>query len=264
VFVSPRTPWTPRNSFVPDETLNQMNLQTVNGAPPSPKPAILCLHGGGTNAVIFSIQTIRIQRFLDSHFEFVFLDAPFETGPGPGVLPVFEGCDPYFRWISDLRQVEKPDKTRNLLLDCFEKQRKKDGRGFVGVLGFSQGARVAAGLLLEQQLRTPRVGTGEGLRFGIFMNGTCPPLVSGFSDLERMERIVLSTLSIIGTQDPWREDGRRLYSEHCDKDQAVLLEFDIGHRVPLLEQDTAKIVAEILRMYRETSGEKFELLNGTT
>jgi len=240
-----------------------MSLQPVNGAPSSAKPAILCLHGGGTNATIFSVQTIRIRRVLDSQFEFVFLDAPFESGPGPGVHPVFEGCDPYFRWLSELRHVEKPDKTRDLLHDCFEKQRQKDGRGFVGVLGFSQGARVAAGLLLEQQLGKPEVGTGEGLSFGILMNGTCPPLISGFSDLERKEKIHFPTLSVIGTQDPWREDGRRLYSEHCDKDHAVLLEFDIGHRLPILEQDTAKIVAEILRMYQETSGETVELLNGT-
>jgi predicted esterase len=240
-----------------------MTLQTVNSAPPSAKPAILCLHGGGTNATIFSVQTIRIRRVLDSQFEFVFLDAPFESGPGPGVLPVFEGCDPYFKWLSELRQVEKPDKTRDLLEDCFKKQRQKDGRGFVGVLGFSQGARVAAGLLLEQQLRKPKLGDGEGLSFGVFMNGTCPPLISRFSDLERKGQIDFPTLSVIGTQDPWREDGRRLYSEHCDRDQAVLLEFDIGHRLPILEQDTAKIVAEILRMHRETSGEKGELLNGT-
>lgn len=72
-----------------------MSATVTNHAPvalatvsPNPtKPAILCLHGGGTNVTIFKVQTIRIQRALSSHFEFVFLDAPFEAEPGPGVHP---------------------------------------------------------------------------------------------------------------------------------------------------------------------------------
>ena len=242
--------------------MGEMSLQPAKTAPPSAKPAILCLHGGGTNAMIFGIQTMRIRRALESQFEFVFLDAPFESEPGPGVHPVFEDCEPYFRWLSEVRQIEKPDKTRDLLRERFEKQRQKDGRGFVGVLGFSQGARVAAGLLLEQQLRGSEAGTGGDLRFGVFLNGTCPPLISGASDEERVERIQFRTLSVIGTQDPWKEDGRRLYSEHCDKDFSDLLEFDIGHRLPVREEDTAKLVAKMLGMYKETAGKTVGLLRG--
>jgi predicted esterase len=242
-----------------------MSLQT-NGAPPpsSSKPAILCLHGGGTNASIFKIQTIRIQRALSSHFEFVFLDAPFECGPGPGVVPVFEGCGPYFSWITTKGQAEKPERTRDLIERCLEAQREKDGRGFIGVLGFSQGARVAAGLLLEHQLRKKHDGESSGLDFGVFMNGTCPPLTSGLSDLERTEQIDFFTLSVLGIQDPWREDGRRLYSQHCNRDQAVLMEFDVGHRLPLLEEDTARIAEEMLRMFQESGGGKAIELNEAT
>lgn len=239
-----------------------MSLQLVNDAPTSSKPAILCLHGGGTNGMIFSVQTIRLRRVLQSHFDFVFLDAPFETGPGPDVLPVFEGCDPYLRWVIESHHVDKPEKTKDLLKQRLEEQRRKDGRGFVGVLGFSQGARVAAGLLLEQQVIKPAVRSDEGLRFGVFLNGTCPPLTFGLSDLERTEKIEFPTLSVIGLQDPWREDGRRLYSEHCDRDHAVLLEFDVGHRLPLSEQDNAQLAAEILRIYKETAYQDSKELKG--
>lgn len=242
-----------------------MSLLIPNDSPVGSlyKPAILCLHGGGTNSSIFKIQTIRIQRALSSHFEFVFLDAPFECGPGPGVVPVFEGCGPYFSWVTSKGQIEKPERTRELIERYLEAQKEKDGKGFVGVLGFSQGARVASGLLLEHQLRKKQDGESPSLSFGVFMNGTCPPLTSGLSDLERTEQIDLHTLSVLGIQDPWREDGRRLYSQHCNRDQAVLLEFDVEHRLPLLEEDTGKIAEEILRMYREGGGGNDIELNGT-
>lgn len=239
-----------------------MSLVTENGTPAGGKPAILCLHGGGTNITIFNIQTIRIQRALASEFEFIFLDAPLESGPGPGVHPVFEGCDPYFRWVLEPSRVIMPQETRDALRKCFEERRVKDGRGFVGVLGFSQGARVAAGLLLEQQLRRADI-VGGGLQFGVFMNGTCPPLTYELSEVEKAERIAFPTLSVIGKEDPWKEEGKKLFSEHCDKEHAVLLEFDVGHRLPLLEEDTAKIAVEILRMYHETSGTTMGQLNGT-
>lgn len=155
-----------------------------------------------------------------------------------------------------------PEKTRAIIRECSEEQRRKDGRGFVGVLGFSQGARVAAGLLLEQQLGKPSAAVGDDLCFGIFLNGTCPPLTSRLTEEERAERIVYPTLSVLGLQDPWREDGQKLFSQHCDSKAAKLLEFDIGHRLPILEEDTAKITTEILRMHRKASGRHAAQLNG--
>lgn len=64
-------------------------------ARPGGKPAILCLHGGGTTGDIFHIQTIRLRRELSDKFDFVFVDAPFERVAGPNVLPVFEGAGPF-------------------------------------------------------------------------------------------------------------------------------------------------------------------------
>jgi predicted esterase len=235
-----------------------------NGVSPSGfKPAILCLHGGGTNAAIFQIQTIRIQRLLSSHFEFIFLDAPFESGPGPGVLPTFEGCGPFYRWISEIGVYETPEKTKELIARLAQEQKMKDGRGFVGVLGFSQGAKLSAGLLLEQQLGKG-VDWGEGLHFGVLCNGTSPPLTSNLSEAERMRRIACPTLHLIGLEDPWREEGRKLKSNHCDETQAVLLEFDVDHRLPITDDDNNKVAAEILRIHRETSRQSQAVLGSTT
>lgn len=110
----------------------------VNGSSPLPNlPTILCLHGGGTSSTIFNIQTIRLQRALSSNFSFIFLDAPFESPAGPGVLPVFEGCGPFYRWLS--LGGEGLQTTRDLIKHTLlepDKEGKK--RNAVGVLGFSQ------------------------------------------------------------------------------------------------------------------------------
>ncbi|OJD15723.1 hypothetical protein AJ78_04058 [Emergomyces pasteurianus Ep9510] len=159
--------------------------------PSDPLPSILCLHGSGTSAAIFKIQTIRLRRELQHRFSFVFIDAPFETDPGPGVLPVFADAGPYFTWvdfanlppshrslatkgsdgdgdgdgdgegeISALQRAIRrgrtqlmPPRTVQLLEKTIREQIERDGRGFVGIIGFSMGGRMVAGLLLEQQQR---------------------------------------------------------------------------------------------------------------
>ncbi|PSS22193.1 hypothetical protein M430DRAFT_98819 [Amorphotheca resinae ATCC 22711] len=239
------------------------NNTTTGGS--AGKPAILCLHGGGTNEAIFQIQTMRIQNALTPYFQFVFLSAPFESAPGPDVLPVFEGCGPYFRWVpetssssssSSAAQEEMPIETKKLLNRIAQEQRAKDGRGFVGVLGFSQGARLAAGLLLEQQQLG---GTGGGLdcgefAFGILCNGVCPPLTSSASAHTQKIKIKIPTLHVIGLEDPWREESRKLMTDYCDPKYAVCLQFGVGHRFPVLKDDTEKVAKEILRLHGETLG----------
>ncbi|KAL8724354.1 MAG: hypothetical protein Q9181_006865, partial [Wetmoreana brouardii] len=124
-----------------------MTFHTVD--PTADLPCLLCLHGGGTSAYIFNIQTRRLQRALAKHFRFVFVDAPFECPAGPGVLPFFEGLGPYRRWIDENGSDE--DKVRPLI----RKTIAEDGGNFVGVLGFSQGARLALGLLHEKEEKRP-------------------------------------------------------------------------------------------------------------
>ena len=125
----------------------------------------------------------------------------------------------------------------------------------MGVLGFSQGAKAAAGLLLDQQFRESKHGVdGKGLGFGVLLNGTCPPLTADLTDTQKMERIKISSLHVVGRDDPWREDGLELFTTHFEKERSVLMEFAVGHRLPVLEKDTVKITNEILKMYRESEG----------
>jgi len=234
-----------------------MESTTLPNISSHPKPAILCLHGGGTNSEIFTIQMVRLHRALDPYFTFIYLDGPLESDAGPGVMPVFEGLGPFRRWYvrgpvgsDDL----KPEVTARVLQDAMEAQRRKDGRGFVGAVGFSQGAKTVAGLLLEQQVREEKGESvkGEGLAFGVLFNSTSSPLVgSGLTDEERGQRISIPSLHVVGADDPWREEGLEMFGEHFDQKKARLMEFKVDHRLPVLEEDNLRVKGEILRMFRD-------------
>src|SRR2546423_10941319 len=73
-------------------------------------PAILCLHGGGSNSTVFKIQTRRLQWALNSQFRFVFAQAPIEGTPGMGMLPDFASCAPFYRWVSRRFKVGDEDR----------------------------------------------------------------------------------------------------------------------------------------------------------
>ncbi|CAL3962596.1 unnamed protein product [Diplocarpon coronariae] len=218
------------------------------------KPAILCLHGSGTNSTIFNIQTIRLQRSLSSSFDFIFLDAPFEAPPGPGVMPVFDGCGPFFRWTAPGSE-EMPPETRDLIASALSRPDKN----IVGILGFSQGAKLAAGVCLEQQISAAKTAEAKprgSVRFGVFLNGTSPPITSMLSAEEKGTLIRVPSVHVIGLQDEWREESERLWAGSFEESTAKKLEFDVGHRLPTAEGDTALIVGEISRLYRETSGKQ--------
>ena len=236
---------------------------------PSNLPRILCLHGGGTSATIFKIQLRRLVFALRQYFTFVFVSAPIESGPGPGVMPIFADSGPYYRWIApeghdgELTQL----KVRELLKDAM----KKDGGEFVGVLGFSQGARMAAGLLADQE-----EGENEGMpkwKFGVLLCGSYPPSSLSASrkplggpkdDVSRDEHgeigepgigeiIRVPSVHLRGLQDVHLEKGRRLSRYFSDK---IELEFDQGHHLPGAAGDTtspktatADLADAILKQY---------------
>ncbi|KAL8948757.1 MAG: hypothetical protein Q9222_005082 [Ikaeria aurantiellina] len=240
------------------------------------RPCLLCLHGGGTSAYILSLQTRRLQRALSVHYRFVFVDAPFECDAGPGVLPFFEGLGPYRRWIN--ADGEDEGRVRPLL----HKTMMEDGGDFVGVLGFSQGARLAVGLLHEQQQPGKGGGRPKGggggfrndfdFRFGVFICGTYPPLSSSSSSspsssscaavfpitptalLEHQHwhpqhENILSTPSIhvIGHKDPFAHRSR-LLARCSEPSTTTVLECDMGHQFPVFPAETQRLAGEVVQL----------------
>ena len=220
------------------------------------KPTILCLHGSGTSAAIFEIQARKLVHRLSGVFEFVFANGPFQTGPGPGVLPVFRDSGPYYAWVKSSDRIV-PKQVAEILETMVQGQIDTGGRPFVGVL------------LLEQERRSLVTADSQSIpdgcmddvslafRFGVFIAGTFPPqqfLQSATGQELPPNRVAVGvpTVHAIGMQDPWREAGRALCLEFFDKETARLMEFDVGHVVPSREEDVDELAKEILCVYQTT------------
>lgn len=304
------------------------------------KPVLLLLHGAGSSAAIFRIQTHFLAKALSPYFDLIYVDAPLRSAPGPGILPYFQGMESYYRWFGagiernmsvrneaqDSAGLLSPDaavsshrlsatehKRRgsssarargggrrgvspagaigaaaslglNLprgadglsrgvtgLLDIanqsIPRQLELQGvrsRDVVGVIGFSQGALAALGLLgVELAIGSPQWGN---LRFCVAMGGATgggaaqaavtgmmaaanslgasnkipPPETSAAADL-----FPGHTVHVIGRCDPWVKDSRQI-AGMCDPRRTKVVEFEGGHWVPRDKQDISRVVDLIL------------------
>ncbi|KAL2833066.1 serine hydrolase FSH [Aspergillus pseudoustus] len=223
----------------------------------SPKelPIILCFHGAGTNGVIFKLQTRKIIQALRSHFRFVFLDAPFESLPEPRVGAVLLDLGPFFRWHCDENAAAGFDvgideikreraMTRQLLLDTM---RLYGSRNIVGVMGFSQGTRVATAICLDEVL-------GRGIRFAIIIAGTFPIL--SVDEEGQCKELWLGhpSVHVQGSRDPWQPESIRLLKTYYDAAQAVVVKFDGAHQVPTEQGVVDEIAKAVLSVMASGQG----------
>ena len=249
-----------------------MNAENDSGGPPPRLPRILCLHGGGASAVIFKIQTIRLASLLRAHFHLVYVDAPFTCPPGMGVLPVFETAGPYYRW-TPVKEGDDVARVRTAIRKAMIEE--GDGMPFVGVMGFSQGAMLAAGILMEQCLRGGGLaGEDVTFKFGVFFVPGFPPIGldsrytalgdlyeygKGELDPRYVGAIKIPSVHLHGLRDPVLEKSRalaRCFPDPGENDKEAIpktgIECDVGDHLPLGKEgmaDTKKIVNAILKTY---------------
>jgi predicted esterase len=253
-------------------------------------PIIICFHGAGTNATIFQIQAHSIIQSLKTKFNFLFLDAPFASLPGPGVAPLFSDLKPFFRWHCDRLSAER----FNVEMDEIERERKAvrallldkllhHGRHkIVGVMAFSQGARVATAFCMDEEL-------GKDIKFAIMIAGTFPILslarnieqdsdvvslyreqrgLSGPAILDHQEggpdvnsscwsrpcrppRVQIPSVHVRGLRDPWLSEGERLLKTYYNQDQALVVEFNGGHQVPVAKKDVDQITEGVMKLWEQ-------------
>ncbi|TLD19850.1 hypothetical protein PspLS_09591 [Pyricularia sp. CBS 133598] len=217
------------------------------------KPKILCLHGAGSSAAIFKVQLRRFIKAFNDRFEFVFANAPFECGIGPGMHPTFSGSGPFYRWqceesnsehlglteqdINREREIVR-DHLGNILM-------KPTNAPFVGVMAFSQGCGIATGLLLDQYELGRLWGHCPTFQFACLMCATYPPLTLLTSrerdDSLSTKTVSIPSLSVVGTMDPYNVQSRKMYDQHWKGPKAKCIEFDGGHHVPTAHLDVEKI-----------------------
>ncbi|KAL1966315.1 hypothetical protein VTN77DRAFT_4668 [Rasamsonia byssochlamydoides] len=231
-----------------------------------PLPIILCLHGGGANSGIFTVQTAKLRRKLSHQFQFIFADGPVLSRPGPGVLPFFEGCGPYRRWVRESYRGTAEEKIKAFQRDeraaeqAVEKALEGVTDKVVGVMGFSVGGGMCTGLLQKRQ----RMLAGDDLpgdentakawkdlQFGILLMGT-PPSWFESEMLDDPDPIRLPTVHVHGLRDPWLVQSRILFHRCFERnvDKSPLLELDVGHEIQYTESDYEKIVSAIMDVAR--------------
>jgi len=137
---------------------------------------------------------------------------------------------------------------------------------WIGLLGFSQGAKMAASLLLRQQNqeeskadRGRRSRTRDiDYRFAVLLAGRAPlismdidmysPFAAGLADSGILG---LPTIHVHGLRDAGIAMHRDLLHKCCEKGSTRLVEWDGDHRVPIKTKDVAPLVAEILAVAAE-------------
>lgn len=225
---------------------------------------MVMLHGSGSSAAIFGIQTHLLAKELSKKFDLVFLDGPTPSAPGPGVLPLFADMPGYYRWLaSDDRSASH--RFAELFDVAYYLKTQLDSQNIkpsevVAFLGFSQGALVALAMLA---LRLVEQSDWVNLRF-------CVAIGAGTSgNAAQMDGIrnMIGTLSTMlgrgdgqfpgysvqasGLRDQWYTDGQQL-AKMCARERTKTLDYRDGHVVPRQKHEVLKLV-QIIRSIEEES-----------
>lgn len=126
---------------------------------------------------------------------------------------------------------------------------------WVGILGFSQGGRLAAGLLAEQERNADPeddYGDESGFKFGVFFCTPCSPMTTMTWEAGGGPKIKTPSVTIVGKQDPWYESSVEMHKEYFGP-KAKLMEYENGHRLPAQKDELKAVALEMLRLYKMTT-----------
>lgn len=219
------------------------------------------------------------------------------------MIPVYEDMGPYrrwLRWLPEHAEVADEDAIGEIEYAMRTAMDADDARGgtgeWVGLMGFSQGAKVSASLLYESQLRRAQAAEAgvdgmyggweeeniEGIAGGKWQFAVCmagrAPLVK-FSALSEKSRTMveaggvsegfpfeergrnkdilkLPTVHVHGLKDPGLHLHRRLLDDYCDTRYVRIVEWDGDHRIPLKSTDVKLVVDATLQTAKVCVGSR--------
>ncbi|OAP54233.1 hypothetical protein AYL99_11334 [Fonsecaea erecta] len=246
----------------------------------SAKKAVLCFHGTGAKGSIFNVQMARICHQLRDTFDFIFLEGPRECPPGPGVLPMFAGQEPYRGWFGG-HDVTIDDSIRELsgavqqgLDDWRQSHPDANVDDIVGAIGFSEGGLALALMLWLQQEQKHQQKQPEDSSNGPLLPSVLPPLrfaVVSCCFFPREASVWLNaraaqpqekqttttattafidvpTLHIHGNRDFCLGRARQLVRNHYRPEYATVVQVDASHHMPTKKDDVDEVVRHIRRL----------------
>lgn len=129
-----------------------------------------------------------------------------------------------------------------------------------GVIGYSEGARLAGSLVLEEELRQRKTGRTPRIKCAVFLAGwqAVSPALGGevFADETEM-RINIPTCHVVGSSDPFVYASLCLYNL-CDQDCADLFDHGAGHVLPREKKvvmELADVVRDMINGVESSRGE---------
>ncbi|KAK3720680.1 hypothetical protein LTR37_003730 [Vermiconidia calcicola] len=248
-----------------------MSVPVSRGNTPRPEektlhlPRILCLHGGGVTGEVFRAQARSLIKYLPD-FRLVFADGPFFCNPGPGIVPVYQDYGPFrrwLRWLPEHPEIDDEAAIEEVMYAIETCKREDEGDGpWVGLMGFSQGAKLSSSLLYDQQIRKENEGKADtDYKFAVLLAGRSPrspacvnpgAVSEGFHyEGESPHILRIPTIHVHGLADPGLHLHRKMLNQYHDPKTTTVIEWDGAHRVPIKRTDVEIITNEIYKIARE-------------
>ncbi|XP_061375792.1 uncharacterized protein LOC133317907 [Gastrolobium bilobum] len=206
------------------------------------KPRIMCLHGFRTSAEILKKQLHKWPLSVLDNLDLVFVDAPFPCQGKSDVEGIFD--PPYYEWFQfnkEFTEYTNFDECLQYIEDCMIKYGPFDG-----LLGFSQGAILSAGLLglQEKGVALTKVPV---VKFIIIIGGAkflSPSVVENAYSTP----ISCPSLHFLGETDFLKQYGCELI-ESCV--EPMVIHHPKGHTIPRLDEESLKTVMTFIKRIKK-------------
>ncbi|KAI0875890.1 serine hydrolase FSH [Hypoxylon argillaceum] len=206
----------------------------------------LCLHGRGTTAKIFEMQTARICQALGRDHQFVFANGNVPAQPDAGAAAI---SDEYFGYVGS--SIPEHEDLYHDLLDIVNNQGPFDG-----LMGFSEGGAVAAWMLIENSRHPLTFGP---FKCAIFFSAAVPfdpdvvrsGIVKPVDPAIEGEMIKIPTAHAWSSENDVNEKAAQSLASLCSAKVRETFVHTLGHNVPGSKSDS-EALAGALRIIERT------------